>query len=666
MKDVYTLLDYETRSLVDLKKVGAYEYARHKSTEILCVSWREGTREGLPFAKTYSWTPARDRQAPLALIRALLRKRNVAHNALFEQLITRYVLVKYVKNTFWRDMLLDLDPADWTCTAALAAVLALPRKLEHACAALKLPHQKDMAGHRLMLKMSKPRRQTKNNRAKWHCKWSDLERLIEYCESDIAAEAVLFAELPPLTPTERQVWELDQRTNLRGFSVDRALIKKILRDVDSELRTYEAEISALTGGRVTSPNKVKVLGDFVRKKCGVKLKNLQAKTIRDIMKTDLPPLARRLLEIRANASKTSTAKYEAMELRSRSDGRVRDLLMYHGASTGRWTGMGVQIQNFPRGTLKDIDTVRLAESFLHCDLDTIRLVYGEPLECFSSILRSSITASVGHEIFCGDYAAIEVRVLFWLAKHARGVAAYRDNRKIYEEMAAIVYNVPLEKVTKAQREVGKRIILGCGYGMGWKKFAETCEQYDVPMTAELAKRSVKAYRETHSPVPELWSAYEKAAIEAVRHPGRIVKTNFVKWFTRDGYLFAELPSGRRLAYYGPEVKMAKKPWGEMGLTLFHWGVHPKTKKWVFDSTYGGRIAENICQAVARDVMAGAALRLDRAGYPLLFSVHDELANEKKIGQGSIEEYTRLMSKVPKWADGLPLKVETWSGTRYKK
>lgn len=662
----YLVLDYETRSEADLKAIGAYEYARHPSTKILCVSWRYGTRAELPKVKTKSWSPAFSPfgtgiSAELHLhfkMSGIDRTRLVAHNALFEQVITEFVL--------YRDCRYEIPVERWLCTAALAAVLALPRKLEGATSALKLRHQKDMAGHKLMMKMSKPKKQTKNSKGKWHCKKKDLLRLIEYCEHDVAAEVDLLLALPPLSETERKVWELDQRTNLRGFAVDRPLVKKILGHVETELAVYDKEISSITNGVIESANKVQVMRKHLSS-IGLKLPNMQAKTVQDTLeRKDLGAIARRILEIRANASKTSTAKYYSMEMRSRFDGRVRDLLMYHGASTGRWTGMGVQIHNFPRGWLGESGPLA-AELIGKSDLDLIRMLYGEPLDCFSSVLRSTIIATPGCEIFCGDYAAIEARKLFYMAGHDEGVKAYREGRDIYREMAQVIFGVrKLDDVTKAQREIGKRVILGCGYGMGWRKFVETCKQFGVEIDATLAKKSVDAYREVHAPVPTMWRDLETAMVSAVENPGKVFATNMTRWYKKGDFLWCDLPSGRPLAFYGPQVKMKPTPWGERKPTIYHWSVHPKTKKWVFDGTYGGRVTENVVSGGARDVLAESSLRLDDAGYPLLFSVHDELANEKEIGQGDLGEYTKLMSIVPTWAPGFPLKVETWKGPRYRK
>lgn len=688
-------LDYETTSEADLELVGAYEYARHPTTRILCAAWRYGSRENIRRRYTKSWSPALERQAPRELVMKLIPTKprshfRVAHNTLFEQCITKFVLPRYIENRMYRELIDELTPSDWLCTAAMAAAVALPRNLEDACKAVKLSVEKDKEGRKVMLKLTKPKPawnkwvragrpaaelvKTKKNPegvlkggepAKWHRKMSDLRRVMLYCERDVDADVELFFTIPELSPFERKVWELDQRTNLRGISVDRPLVKKIIGFVEHELTAFEKEIVEISDGAIGSSNEVANIKKFVNDR-GIDLENVQAQTVKEVLaQSGLDPVAKRVLQIRQAAAKTSTAKYYAMDARSGSDGRVRDLLMYHGASTGRWTGTGIQIQNFPRGTGRDSE---VSAALIHqSDLELIRLLYGDPMDCFSFTLRSAITATEGFEIFCGDYAAIEVRVLFWMAEHAAGVEAYRRSRPLYEEMAQEVYNVDvLAAVTKLQREIGKRLILGAGFGMGWKKFIQTCANFGVLIEAALARRAIKTYREVHSPVKDFWYAMEDAAIRAVKNPGKVFATNKVRWYTRGDFLWCELPSGRPLAYYGPKVRYEEKPWGEMGPVLYHWDIHPKTKQWIFDSTYGGKLVENAVQGTARDLMTRASLRLDHAGYPLLFSVHDELANERELGKGSLEEYTRLMDRVPPWAKGLPLKVETWKGPRYRK
>lgn len=676
----FCVLDYETRSEVDLKEVGAFEYANHPTTEILCVAWGVGTEAELRSGKTeiFSWSPGLTKTPPWELFEAMSEPNTmlVAHNAFFEQVITRFVLGRYFSKP---PMTIDPPVESWICTAAQAAALALPRNLEGACLALNLPVKKDMEGRRLILKYCKPRKITKNNPNKWHNSKADLLRLVEYCKQDVRAEISLFLNTPRLNPKERKVWELDQKINWRGFEVDRPLVQKIQGMIAVELENLNKELSEITGGEVTSANqRAKLLAwvqsnglyqveGFVNADGLNVVDNLQAKTLRDLFKLNKFPnkKVKRVLEIRRDASKTSTAKYDAFEARSRTDGRVRDNLVYHTASTGRWGGAGVQPQNFPRGSIKN--SVQAAEICREHDLEMVRLIYGNPMDTFASCLRPMIRAGDEKVFLCADYAAIEARVLFWVAKHEKGLDAFRNGRPIYEEMAQAIWNHPsLSEVTKEEREVGKRAILGCGYGMGWEKFKATCDLHgDIQISDETAQLAVQAYRSTHAQVPALWKVLERAAIHAVK-TGKKVTVNRTSWFVKDKFLFCELPSGRRLAYYGPEIKIEITKWKEKRPVLYHWGVDSLSKKWVFAGTYGGKLTENVVQAVARDLMAEAMLRIEGPRFEVVLSVHDELLAERVDGKATIEEFEKLMAEVPAWGAGLPVKVSGWAGERYRK
>lgn len=395
MAQRYLILDYETRSEANLKKTGAYEYARHPSTQILCVAWRVGTRDELQSAKTEVWSPAIHGSYG-SLKRALLDPtvRIIAHNAFFEQVITRFVFTKLVHD----DALKEIPISRWECTAASAAALALPRDLEGACLALKLKVQKDMDGRKLMLKMSKPRKPTQNNPSKWHADLDDLKRLMEYCKTDINAETELFLRIPGLNPLERHVWELDQKINWRGFFVDRPLVQTVLKMIGEEIKLLEKETLELTEGFIETTNRRDaVLGwcnRHLRKHGFFPLSDLRAQTVTHAIASEevsFLPKVKRLLEIRQAASKTSTAKYFAYEMRTRFDSRVRDFLMYWGAGPGRWTGRGLQPQNFPRGTIKDMELACFV--LAQGDLAFVKMVYGPPMDVFSSCLRGMIRAT---------------------------------------------------------------------------------------------------------------------------------------------------------------------------------------------------------------------------------------------------------------------------------
>ncbi len=669
---VYCVYDYETRSEAPLKLCGAYEYARHKSTRVLCVAWRVGTRAELAKqlvdkVPAKVWSPAFS--SPYGEFkRALLDPTVVlvARNAFFEQCITRYVFSKLVHDPGIK----TIPVSRFRCTAARAASLALPRSLEGSCSALGLPVQKDMEGNRLMQKYCKPRKATKHDKRKWFNDASDLRRIMQYCATDVDADTHFFLRTEPLMPFEQRLWELDQKINHFGFRVDVKLIQAIQVLIEHEITNLDAETVELTEGKLTTTNQRAKLLSYL--KC-TGMPDVKAKTIADTLKDradEFEPRFRRILEIRQARSKTSTAKYPAFVARSATDGRVRDAFLYHGASTGRWSGRGSQPQNLPKPTLTYEET-ELAIAVINGPgtdvevLTTLRTLFGEPMDVFASLLRSMLIPSDGKVYQSGDYAGIEVRVLFWMAGHEEGLKALREGRDLYRELAVHIYALLLKAISKDQREVGKRGVLGAGFGMGWEKFQATCAQFGVVIDAVTAQKAIAAYRAVHAPVPKMWGSIERAAIAAVKNPGQVYTTCRTSWFVQDGFLWCRLPSGRKLAYYGPKVRYESTSWGDKRPKLYHWSVNPKTKKWELAGMYGGRLTQNVVQACARDKMACAMVRADERGYDVALSAHDELLAETKK-ENELKKFLDLMSELPPWATGLPIKTEGWTNHRYMK
>lgn len=637
------------------------EYARHATTELFCVAWRIGTKRDLRDAPIEYWSPAIKGSKIDEFLSALLNPNILlcAHNAGFETAITRYTLSRILN----KPELENISHERFLCTASMAASLALPRSLEGACSALSLPVQKDIEGRRLIMKYTKPRRATKFNDNKWHSSLSDLKRIIEYCKHDIEAETELLLSIPDLIDRERMVWLLNQRVNFRGFTVDRELVTKCLKLIDIENKNIQQKTFQLTNGAVESTTQRDNTLNWLASK-GVVLPNLQAKTVYDVIKeAKIDPIPLEVLKLRQAGSRTSTAKYAAFEERSRSDGRCRDNLIYHGASTGRESGTGVQVQNFPRGTEKN--SLALCEFIKQNELEDIRFIYGEPMKAFSNALRGCIIASPGKELFCADFNAIEVRVLFWVANHTKGLRAFTEKRDLYKEMAAIIFNKKIEDVTDSERHLGKTVILGAGYGLGVMKFFESCNAAGTIISEELAESSIQNYRNTHSAVPLLWKNLEKAAVYAVLNPKKVVSINHTKWFMRNDFLVCELPSGRCLSYYKPVVKN-EYVFKKLKPVLYHWGSNSVTKKWELQKTWGGTLTENVVQAIARDLMVEAQYRVEVNGYDLLLSVHDELLAEREINFGDLEEFENLMSEIPEWAPGCPVVAKGWRGNRYRK
>ena len=670
------LIDFETRSRADLATIGQHIYATHPSTEVICLGWKvigEKKAQVLTMPQLYAHDGTKE-----FLYAVKHAEHFVAHNAAFEQAIWNKCLVPTTKV----GALLPLTTPDkWICTLSYCSILNLPRGLEKAAVALKMNAKKDVEGRRLLLQMCKPRRPI-NDIAKW-IEWVEtdeaLKRLYKYCEQDLWAEEELYLRLnkyKPFTESERALWILDQRINQRGFQIDQKLVARVLSMIKLQESRLHKELQLHTFGWVKTPKQVKNFRAFLEDQ-GFYIPNLQAKTVDQALKDiDHNPKNEnviRVLKIRQELGKSSTSKYEAFKNRcDEDDGRIRDNLLFHGASTGRWSGVGVQPQNFPRGTIKINQDV--LKDIMTCDLDELRMLYGNPSELFSSALRSVITASDGKELFCADFSSIEARVLLWVAGDTNGLKEYEAGLDTYLTMAGTIYQMNwkiieaeyLKEGYSEKRQIGKKVILACGYQMGLKKFIQTCKDEGIKLPDSVLTRAHAAFKQKYPKVPETWTRYEKAAIYAVLNKGKKITVNKVTWYVEGEFLFAELPSGRRLAYYGPQIKNEETPWGEIRPKLYHWTVDSKTKQWVCRATYGGMLTENIVQAISRDCMVEAMVRCEDAGFECLITVHDENLSEIKIGQGSMENFKNLMSIRPDWGQDIPLKVGAWFGGRYKK
>lgn len=680
---IYMVFDYETFSTVDLKEVGAAEYARHPSTEIICCGFRIGTRAELPTAKTYLWIPEQGlRREDFPVFLAALRNPNivlVAQNVFFEQCITAHCFAPKHMPSKLKE-LQSIPLSRWICTAALARSNGYSGKLEYMGEQLSFEHKKDIEGHRLMLKVSKPKKETKLN---WHDRnnnFAEISRTADYCVQDIAAEVEAFLTLPPMPANVRAAWLRNMERNHKGVLIDRALVSSALELIEMDMAELHEELAALTQGRVRTARQVAAYKAELAR-YGVELPNLQADTIRDFDASGLPPIPKRLIEIRKIMGRSSVSKYQAFEARSRSDGRARDNTIFWGAHTGRESGTGIQLQNLFKSNLTSDRLERGIELLRANDLWGVMGEFSAPerIELLASALRGCIIAPKGKKLFVGDFATIEVRVLFWLARHTEGLKALAEGRPMYSEMAVDIFGGKAELIeagSKAgdkkyylQRQLGKQIVLGGGYGIGLngEKFLATCHKYDMKeVDLALAQRCIRAYREKHYPIPQFWADLDAVVARAMAKPGAVFQLGLLQFRrTPGGPLKIKLPSGRMLTYNAPHYKIKQTAWGE-SRTLHYSGIDPISKKPAILSTWGGKLAENIVQGVSFCLLDSAYERFASDGrYAAVLGVHDEGIAEGDA-EAPVSDFEALMAKAPPWAHGLPLKVEAWADFRYRK
>lgn len=651
-------VDFESRSACDLRKAGIYRYAEDPTTEILCMAYAFGD-EPVQLWLPGDPIPARIRQH----IRAGGEMR--AHNAQFERLMWRILAERFYFPT----------PAlrQWRCTAAEAAAMGLPRALGRVASILRVPAEKDEAGHKVMLKLCKPRRIEKDGTIVWWDDPADFAILFAYCKRDVDAERGVAKRLRRLDASELAVYHLDQETNDRGVFIDQPLILAAQKIVDRAMREASEELESLTEGAVDAVTQVAKLTAWLNTQ-GVEVDNLRKDTVRELLKDDaLAETVDRVLTLRQEAGKTSVGKLAAFLECVQRDGIVRGLLLYHAATTGRWAGQRVQVQNFPRPDINDIESY--IPDVLAGRYAKLAASGRNPVTIVSSMLRSMICAKAGQRLLSGDYSQIEARIVCWIAG-----AEYGDNE--YEKMAGVIYDRPWEEIKAAykagdviatqQRTIGKNTVLGCGFGMGEDTYIEQAfKQSGIVVPPETAARAIAAYRTLKHQVETFWYEIEAAAMQAVRYPGTVVSVGLdgkIRYQVLGQFLWCILPSGRPLCYALPRIEMHTittkkgKTFTKEGLT--YTGLHMGA--WGKRRTYGGHLTENVVQAMARDVMAEAMLRIDAAGYPLVMTVHDEIVADAPLDMGSLDHYLGLMKQRPAWATTCPIAVEGWEGDRYRK
>jgi DNA polymerase len=649
--------DFEVRSTLSLPKVGSWKFAAAAKTEVLCCAF--AVNDG----PVQLWLPGNP--VPPEFLEAARNPDWVvcAHNAQFEAAIERLIMQRRYG---WPKIPLRQH----RCTMAMALALALPGKLELVAEALELIHRKDRAGQRLMLMMAKPRRPHKDEAPGlyWFDDEARLQRLYEYCKQDIEIERELYLQLQPLIPQELNIWQLDCIINARGFYFDRTVAEAARKIAQAVVPELDAELAQLTCGAVTTIHQVARLKNWLALQ-GQIVGGLDKAAIEDLLSSDgLSATVRRVLELRQGGAHAAAKKIDALLARCDSDGRIRGALRFHGASTGRWAGNGVQPQNLKRPLTEDID---LAVTAIGTgDLEYVRELYPQPLAVIGDISRSLITAAPGRVLIGADFSSIESRVLAWIAGEKWKLDSYRrfdatqdPCDEPYCVTACKIFRLPDGSFNKdsPERKAGKTCDLAFGYQGGlhaWRNFEpdrfsdQEVEQFKLD------------WRAAHPKIKNFWYAIDRATWQAVREREKVIRCGRLLLKCTGMFLFIKLPSGRKLAYPYPRIEVEDLQHEVVVFKDASAGQWRDVRHG--NGAYGGLWTENIVSAISRDLLAAALLRLERNKYHIVLHVHDEAIAEVPIGFGSTAEFTKLMITPPSWALGLPIAAKAWSGPRFSK
>ena len=577
----------------------------------------------------------------------------VIHNSAFDRTVLRHCGVH-----------VPVEKIEDTMVRALAH--GLPGSLGVLCDVLGVPQDKakDKAGKKLIHLFTKPRpKNVKLRRATRDTHPEEWAAFVEYARLDVDAMRVVYRLLPDWNSrgSERALWLLDQTINDRGIAIDVELADAALRAFQRSARSLAERTRVLTGGAVGSLTQRDKFLQHLEDGLSFTTPDLKKGTVSTLLQGTLSPEVRELLEIRQQASATSPAKYKVLLKATSADGRLRGTLQFCGASrTGRWGGRLFQPQNLPRPTLKQ---EQIDAGIKAMKLDVEDLLFDNVAELCSSAVRGALVASPGHKLVVSDLSNIEGRVLAWLAGEDWKVQAFADfdagsGHDLYKLAYARSFNKAPEDVTKDERQIGKVQELALGYQGSVGAFSSMAALYGVFLPEQEVQDIVAAWRKAHKAVVSLWYDLERAAKEAIRAPGtrQVVRDLTVGY--QNNWLRIKLPSGRYLCY--PHAALSEG-------SIVYEGVNQYTKKWETIETYGGKLVENVVQAVARDVLASGMQRAEAAGYAVCLHVHDELITETPdTDEYSVDELSRIMSTNPGWSMGLPLAAAGFETHRYKK
>ena len=646
-------IDLETFSDVDISKGGVYRYAESDNFEILLFAYAVDGGEVVVVDM------AQGDKIPENIINAIT-DRNItkwAFNSQFERICLSMYFKKHRPELMQGNY---LEPEGWKCSMTWCAYMGLPMSLAGAGAVLGLEQQKLTEGKELIRYFCIPCKPTKANGGRIRnlpehdtAKW---ENFVRYNKRDVEVEMAIQAKLSHFSVPEN-IWEefwVDQRINDRGIEVDMEFARNAIELDKISREALMEEVRDLTG--LENPNSVIQLKEWLHGQ-GLEFGSLDKKAVAAILPT-APPVVQRVLRIRQKLAKSSVKKYQAMENTVCNDSRARGMFRFYGASrTGRWSGKSIQLQNLPQNHISDLAEARTlvkAGSF-----EVVSMLYDDVPDTLSQLIRTAFVPRNGYKFVVADFSAIEARVLAYLANEQWVLDTFAAGKDIYCATASKMFHCNVEKNGEngELRQKGKRATLSCGYG-GSVGALIAMGALESGMEENELKPLVDAWRKANPHIVNFWWSVDGAAKEAVI--GRTTtSTHGIRFIYRSGMLFIELPSGRRLAYVKP--KMGENRFG--GESITYEGTNGTTKKWERLETFGGKLVENITQAVSRDILMFAIRNMK--DYRIVAHVHDEVIVEC-LEDVSVDSICQLMSKTPDWAEGLTLKAEGYEGKFYQK
>jgi DNA polymerase len=640
-KELIYSCDFETRSHIDLLDQGLDIYANDPTTEVLCIAYGSNPNNVRVIDSVFTQNfPLLDHVRNGGKIQGW--------NVMFEYTIWNCICVpKYGWPPLKLEQCID--------SMATAASNNIPQGLGDASVFMDSTHKKDIRGRYLIQKLCKP-----NRKGVFENDPELLAELFEYCAKDVRAEMAIVELLRPLSAQEQHIWELTQRINLIGVSVDPQELHNAVLAVVRAQDAIDNECLALTGCK---PSERAKLLDWINQRLVTPMDDLTSETVSKMLQcTNLDPQIKRALELRQEGSQTSVAKYQKM-MEIQREGKIRNTLVYHGASTGRWASRGgLNLQNIARPTISE-DEIN----------EAIPVVFGQGMGSMlqlSSLVRSAIVAPPTKTFVDVDFSSIENRVGVWLAGQNDKVELFRKGLDEYKAFAsASLYQIPYEEVTKEQRQIAKSAVLGAMFGQGAKGLVKYAGGMGVTLTEEEAKNAVDNYRDSYARVKLLWSLCETAAIDAVQNPGTAFAAGHkIKMKSAKQALWMQLPSGRLICWQRPELELLTTPWGVQKLGVTVHSQNTFTRQWSRNQLIGSSIFQSAVQGTARDFLADATLNITKAGYEVINLIHDEvllLVDESK-GDTALDSVTKIMTTPPNWAPDFPLAAEGWVSKRYKK